>query len=325
LSGFDTVLQEVRTRLSALIPASPVATDKPTFEMLETRQLLAANPLVNAGDYVIYDSTNADPQDVDIVALATGTTGLGATGISVNTSPADPDVIDLIINDPNGAAADNLVVNLVASGPINSITYNGSAGDTLVLNVVIDGITYTNGTTLVAGGTAAGFGFTIPAATDRTNAADLQGAIANGNALTADGNLGNVNVDLDTTVRGSILVNTAGNIGSVNYSGALDTSNAASTVVTVTPGANNTVTSFNVAGATRRLRQLHRPRHPQRHSRPEHPVGRCLQPRRCHLRQHRHVVGCRRLRPDHHPRRRRQLQRQRLVLRPGHPPGRRRP
>ena len=250
LSGFETVLQDVRARLSALIPAAPLITPRPAFEMLEARQLLAANPLVNPGDYVIYDSANADPNDVDIIALATGTTGLGPTGISINTSTSDPDLIDLVINDPNPAAADNLIVNLVASGPINSITYNGSAGDTLVLNVIVDSITYTNATTLVAGPTATGLGFTIPAATDQTNPADLQGAIANGDVLTADGNIGNINIDVDTTIRGGIINNTAGNIGAINFAGNLDTSNAASTIVFVTPGANNTVTSFTVGGTT---------------------------------------------------------------------------
>ena len=250
LSGFDAVLQDVRARLSALIPASPVATARPTFEMLETRQLLTASPMVAAGDYVVYDSTNGDPQDVDIVALATGTTGLAASGVVASTSAADPDVIDLVINDPNAAAADNLIVNLVATGPINSITYNGSAGDTLVLNVILDGITYTNSTTLVAGGTATGLGFTIPAATAKTLAGDLQGAIADGDALTADGNLGNVNIDVDTTVRGGQFRNTAGNIGSLAFAGNVDLSNAASTTLNVQPGANNTVTSFAVTGTT---------------------------------------------------------------------------
>src|SRR5437870_3924895 len=82
---FNTVermAQSISRKISAAVDSISLANGglgyKPSFEQLENRQMLAVLTGIVPNHWIKYDSSNANPNDVDVIALA-GTTSAGVT------------------------------------------------------------------------------------------------------------------------------------------------------------------------------------------------------------------------------------------------------
>lgn len=253
----EKIVQNIGTKISSCVDSLAgglrlAAT--PSFESLESRQLLAAVPLT-VGQFTLYDSSAASPNDVNVVALAAGTTG-GVTAVvtTVNDgiSVGNDSVTSIVVTGPGTGAA--VTVNLFVTGPVNGpVTYVG-AGDLVTFNYFSEAANDAAGGGYIPVGQTSGFTTTAVVAN-----ADTGNAVADDDDLTADGSLNSSGaaVTLTNAVVGGTIRNTVGSVGTIALGGGtltssllIETDAAASSTAGVTITGAVTLGAFSITAHT---------------------------------------------------------------------------
>jgi len=216
---------------------------RPTFEGLEARQMLATVPLT-AGQFMLYDSTNANPDDVDIIAVGNNTSAtVTVTVNSTDGGAGNPDVINSIAITGPGTGA-NVVVELMLSGPISGpITYTGS-GDNVTLRIFQEQVNDAAGGGFGDALTGATSGITAGGAGADQTPVETTNTAADGDSLTADGNLAAITIP--ETVAGGTIRATIGSTGAITLGAVNLTSNL--TIQVDNAGGNANIAGLTVTG-----------------------------------------------------------------------------
>jgi hypothetical protein len=253
----EKIVQNVGTKISSCVDSLAgglrlAAT--PSFEALESRQLLSAVSLT-VGQFTLYDSTGAGLNDVNVAALASGTTG-GVTAVVTTVQNGigvgDDSVSSIVVTGPGTGAA--VTVNLFVTGPVSGpVTYVG-AGDTVTFNYFNEAANDAAGGGFIPVGATSGFTTTAVVANG-----DTANAVADDDDLTADGALNSAGaaVTLTNAVVGGTIRNTVGSIGTIALGGGtltssllIETDSAASNTTGVTITGAVTLGAFSITAHT---------------------------------------------------------------------------